>query len=77
MFGTLAAVADGWKAGFVAVSVLIGESLDDVVASIDETEDASTLVQTLRTATRDARSRAIAAVLTNVAAALPQWEADA
>ena len=59
-----------WRSAFLATSVLAGEPLD---AAIDALGDASALglsqlVGELRSASRDARARAIARVMTAVAA---------
>jgi hypothetical protein len=67
-----------WKASFVAVSVLLGQSLEEALGAIEGPDEVAgtALVMTLRSATRDARARAIAGVLAGLVSALPSWEAD-
>ncbi len=61
-----------WKASFVAMSAVVGVSLEEALTSLMGTEEieATHLVRTLRSAPREARARAIAGVLAGVAAAL-------
>lgn len=71
-------MSSDWKASFVAMATIVGASLEETLASLEEPEDAATtqLVRTLRSAPREARARAIAEVLAGVVAALPVWEVE-
>ena len=59
-----------WRAAFLATSVLAGESLDAALEALGDASaiGASQLVGELRSASREARARAIARVMTVVAA---------
>ncbi len=67
-----------WKTSFVAVSVLLGQSLEEALGAIEGPDEVAgtALVKTLRSATREARARAIAGVLAGVVSALPSWEVE-
>lgn len=71
-------MASDWKASFVAMSVIVGVSLEEALASLDGADEVSStpFVRTLRSASREARARAIAGVLAGVVAALPVWEVE-
>jgi hypothetical protein len=58
-----------WRTAFLATSVLAGESLDAALAALGDGSamGASQLVGELRSASREARARAIARVMTVVA----------
>jgi hypothetical protein len=62
-----------WRAGFLAMSAILGVSVDEALASMAGAGPfaGTALVQRLRAGTRDARARALAEVLAKVAAALP------
>jgi hypothetical protein len=60
-----------WENAFVAVSVLVGASLDDALASIEGTADAA-LVDRLRDPRRAVRAQALAAVGQEVARAVEE-----
>jgi hypothetical protein len=67
-----------WKPSFVATSVILGQSLEEALGGIYGADEvaATAFVKTLRSGAREARARAIAAVLAGVVSALPQWEAE-
>jgi hypothetical protein len=67
-----------WKTSFVAMSAVMGEPLEDALATLEDAGDVSAtpLVRTLRSSPRDERARAIAAVLLRVVSSLPQWGAE-
>jgi hypothetical protein len=59
----------GWQDAFVAVSVLLGESLEEVVQALGP-DAPSARVARLRAPAREARARALADVLTPLAMAI-------
>ena len=71
-------MSSDWKASFVAMSAILGASLEETLAALEKPEDATAtqLVRTLRSAPREGRARAIAGVLAEVVAALPVWEVE-
>jgi hypothetical protein len=62
-------MSERWEPAFVAVSVAIGEPLDVALDAVgpEGLLHAGELVQGLRATSRDARARALARVLTQVA----------
>jgi hypothetical protein len=65
-------VSRGWHAAFVAVTVALGDSVDDALGSLGATEaslppDGAALVKALRSESRDTRVRALAHALSEVA----------
>jgi hypothetical protein len=64
-----------WQDAFLATSVAIGVSVDDALEALNETDSTASLARTLRTASREARARAMAQHLASVAAELDAMEA--
>jgi hypothetical protein len=64
-----------WQSAFVAMSVTLGESLDDALAALgEEAHHARALENVLRTDQRDKRARAIAQHLAPIASDLDAME---
>ncbi len=64
-----------WQSAFVAMSVAIGESLDDALASLgEEAQHARAIEISLRAESREARALAIAKVLAPIATELDAME---
>ena len=61
-----------WQTAFVAVSVLLGEPITEVASALTETASsaASELLEKLGGVSREARARALARVLSEVALAI-------
>lgn len=65
-----------WQNAFVALSVAMGESLDDALAALgDDARQVAALESALRTESREKRARALAQHLAAVAAELDAMEA--
>ena len=64
-----------WQHAFVATSVAIGVSVDDAVAALEDASVVGSLVNTLKTGTREARARAIAQHLAPIATEIEAMEA--
>ena len=64
-----------WEPTFLAVSIALGESLDDAVGALGERAAAcGSLPERLRTESREMRARAIAEQLAPIAVDLEQLE---
>jgi hypothetical protein len=64
-----------WQLSFVAMSIALGESLEDALAALgDESVSTSPLVTALRSQSRDARVRALADHLAPIAAEVEALE---
>jgi hypothetical protein len=64
-----------WQLSFVAMSLAVGESLDDALAALgDDSVSASPFVAALRSASRDTRARALAEQLAPIAADIEALE---
>ncbi len=61
---------EGWQAAYVAVTMALGDSVDDNGLS----PAAADLARTLRSGSRDARVRALAAALSEVALGVEAME---
>ena len=60
-----------WETAFVAVSALLGESLDECVAALGpEAVGTRDLVAALQSGPRESRARALAAAVSQVASAV-------
>jgi hypothetical protein len=62
-------VSTTWESAFVAVSVLVGEPADAIEATLGgpDREDAAALLHKLLAASREARARGLARVVSEVA----------
>lgn len=64
-----------WETAFIAMSVAIGETLDDAQAALGESASrAAPLIQALRDESREKRARAIAQHLAPIAADIDAME---
>jgi hypothetical protein len=64
-----------WQLSFVAMSLAIGESLDDALAALgNDSVSASPFVASARSSSRDTRARALAEQLAPIAAAIEALE---
>ncbi len=64
-----------WQLSFVAMSVAVGEALEDALVALgDESVRTSPLVTALRSESRDARARALAEHLAPIAAEVEALE---
>lgn len=61
-----------WEPSFVAVSAILGEPLEDVVAALGDAsvERAAEILRGLRSPTKSVRARALARVVSEVALAI-------
>jgi hypothetical protein len=65
-----------WQTAFVAMSVTLGESVDDALAALgDHASAAGALAQRLRSESRETRARALAEHLAPIAADIEATEA--
>ncbi len=68
-------MSEGWQAAYVAVSVALGDRVDDALASLAAplralTPAGTALARDLQSPTRDARVRALARAVSEVALAV-------
>jgi hypothetical protein len=65
-----------WQEAFVGMSALLGEPLDESLGALDDRtkEQIAELVEALRSASRDARARAMARALIVAAAGIDDLE---
>ncbi len=64
-----------WQNAFVAMSVAMGESLDDALAALgDDAQSVAALASALRSESREKRARAMAQHLATLAADLDAME---
>jgi hypothetical protein len=68
-------VSEGWQAAYVAVSAALGDRVDDALASLaaplrDLTPAGAALARELQSPSRDARVRALARAVSEVALAV-------
>jgi hypothetical protein len=67
-----------WESGFVALSAVLGEPLEQIVDAIGErgVENAASVVRGLKSRSRASRATALAAVLAGIASELDRMAAE-
>lgn len=67
-------MSDGWQSAYLAVSVALGDSVDDALSSLPPGEllaaESAALAAALRSPSRDARVRTLARAVSEVALAV-------
>jgi len=63
-----------WQLSFIAMSIAVGESLDDALRALGDDAPHHPLVSALRSESREARARAVAEQLAPIAAVVEASE---